>query len=62
MELSLARKYDPILLKDGFQFFFIKQGSIVNPVPNYSSVTLAQLASSYNSVDVHPIFPWLCCH
>jgi hypothetical protein len=23
MELSLAREYDPILLKDGFQFFWV---------------------------------------
>jgi hypothetical protein len=35
MELSLAREYDPILLKDGFQFFFTKQGGLFDPVPNY---------------------------
>jgi hypothetical protein len=34
MELSLARQYDPVLVKDGFQFFFIKQGSFFAPVPN----------------------------
>jgi len=35
MELSLARQNDPVLLKDGFQFFFIKQGKLFDPVPNY---------------------------
>jgi hypothetical protein len=35
MELSLARQYDPVLLEDGFQFFFIKQDSLYDPVPNY---------------------------
>jgi len=50
MELSLARQYDLILLKDGFQFFFNesprrkrtgyskdnnKQSSEYDPVPNY---------------------------
>jgi len=34
MELSLARQFDPVLVKDGFQFFFIKQGRLYNPVPN----------------------------
>jgi hypothetical protein len=35
MELSPARQYDPVLLKDGFQFFFFKQDSLYDPVPNY---------------------------
>ena len=35
MELSLARQYDPVLLKDGFQFFFLKQVGLYDPVPNY---------------------------
>jgi hypothetical protein len=35
MELSLARQYDPVLLKVGFQFSFIKQGIFFDPVPNY---------------------------
>jgi len=35
MELILARKYDPVLLKYGFQFFFIKQGSLYDPVLDY---------------------------
>jgi hypothetical protein len=35
MELSLAHQYDPVLLKDGFQFFFFKQDSLYDPVPNY---------------------------
>jgi len=34
MELSLARQYDPVLVKDGFQFFFIKKERLYNPVPN----------------------------
>jgi hypothetical protein len=34
MELGLARQYDPVLLRDGFQFFFIKQDSLYAPVPN----------------------------
>jgi hypothetical protein len=42
MELILARKYDPVLLKYGFQFFFIKQGSLYDPVPNCWPVTLIQ--------------------
>jgi hypothetical protein len=33
MELSLARQYDPVLVKDGFQLFFI-QGPLYNPVPD----------------------------
>jgi hypothetical protein len=35
MELRLARQYDPVLLKDGFQFFFNKLCSLYEPVPNY---------------------------
>jgi len=35
MELSLARQYDPVLLKDGFQFLFIKLGRLFDPVPIY---------------------------
>jgi hypothetical protein len=34
MELGLARQYDPVLLRDGFQFFFIKQDSLYAPLPN----------------------------
>ena len=34
-ELSLARQKNPVLLKDGLQFFIIKQGSLFDPVPNY---------------------------
>ena len=33
--LSLARQKNPVFLKDGLQFFFIKQGSLFDPVPNY---------------------------
>jgi hypothetical protein len=35
MESSLARQYDPVLLKYGFQFFFNKQNSLYEPVPNF---------------------------
>jgi hypothetical protein len=35
MELGFAHQSDPVLLKDGFQFFFIKQNSLYTPVPNY---------------------------
>jgi hypothetical protein len=35
MELSLARQYDSVLLKDGFQFSFITQGGLFDPVPIY---------------------------
>jgi hypothetical protein len=34
MELSLARQFDPVWVKDGSQFFFIKHGRLYNPVPN----------------------------
>jgi hypothetical protein len=33
-ESSLARRENPVLLKDGLQFFFIKQGGLFDPVPN----------------------------
>jgi hypothetical protein len=35
MELILARKFDPVSLKYDFKFFFIKQGSLYDPVPDY---------------------------
>jgi len=31
--LSLACQKNPVLLKDKLQFFFIKQGSLFDPVP-----------------------------
>jgi len=34
-ELSVARRKNPVLLKDCLQFLFIKQGGLVDPVPNY---------------------------
>jgi hypothetical protein len=34
MELGFARQSDPVLLRDGFQFFFIKQNRLYAPVPN----------------------------
>ena len=43
---AFARQYDPILLKDGFQFFFIKHFSLYDPVPNYWPVRIIQSASS----------------
>jgi hypothetical protein len=41
-ELSLARQKNPVLLKDGLQFFFIKQGSSFDSVPNYRPFPLIQ--------------------
>jgi len=34
MELSLARQYDAVLLRDGFQFFFIKKDSLYTSMPD----------------------------
>jgi hypothetical protein len=34
-ELSLARQKNPVSLKNGLQFFFIKQGGLFDPVPSY---------------------------
>jgi hypothetical protein len=34
MALILARQYEPVLLKNGFQFFLIHQDSLHDPVPN----------------------------
>jgi hypothetical protein len=42
MELSLSRQDDPDLVKDGFQFFFVKQDRLYNPVPNILPGALIQ--------------------
>ena len=60
LKLDCARQYDPVVLRDGFQFFFIKQYRLYTPVPTQSAVTLVQQASSHNSVDIRFIVSWLC--
>jgi hypothetical protein len=57
--MDLGRQYDPVLLKNGFQFYFIKKGCLQKSVPNSWPVTLIQWVSTYNSIDVPFISSWL---
>jgi hypothetical protein len=60
--MDLGRQYDPVLLKNGFQFYFIKKGCLQNSVPHSWPVTLIQSVSTCNPIDVHLISSWLCCY